>query len=210
MPQTITALKIQKRDKTRVNVYLDGEYAFAVSLNVALGLKKGQSLTPAEIADLKEAYDAQKAYDKALHFLGFRARSEQEVQAYLHGKGYTAQVIETTLSRLQGEGYLDDAEFARVWLSDRERLRPRGARALRYELRQKGVADSVIEETLADLDEQESAWAAIAPKLRQWRGLDWATFHKKATGFLSRRGFAYQTCQTTLEQAWERLQSDDL
>ncbi|MDM8527160.1 RecX family transcriptional regulator [Anaerolineales bacterium HSG24] len=208
MSNTITALRLQKKNKNRVNVFLDGEYRFALSFNAAATLKKGQELTEAEIAELTAEGEQHKLYEQALRYLGYRARSEGEMRQHLLGKGHAEALIEETIDRLREEGYLDDEAFARLWLANREQLRPRGARALRYELRQKGVNDTVIEHVLADLDEEHSAWAAIQPKLRQWRSLDWPTFQKKSMGFLNRRGFGYDVCRTICERGWTEIEQD--
>ncbi|MDM8530536.1 RecX family transcriptional regulator [Anaerolineales bacterium HSG25] len=208
MSNTITALRLQKKNKNRVNVFLDGEYRFALSFNAAASLKKGQELTEAEITELTAEGELHKLYEQALRYLGYRARSEGEMRQHLLGKGHAEQTVEETIDRLRGEGYVNDEEFARLWLADREQLRPRGARALRYELRQKGVNDAVIEQVLTDLDEEHSAWAAIQPKLRQWRALDWRSFQKKGMGFLSRRGFGYDVCRIVCERGWAEIEHE--
>lgn len=197
----ITALKIQKKNKERVNVFLDGEYAFAVSLTAALALKKGQQLTRSEISQLQHADQYSKAYDRALRYLGYRARSQQEVKRYLTEKEFDPKVVAATVERLLDQGYLDDLEFARSWLRDRARLRPRGARGLRYELRQKGVENDVIDQVLDGLDEEDAAWTAVQPKLARWLELDEQTFKRKLAGFLGRRGFNYDTIRSIGERA---------
>ncbi len=209
MAGTITALKIQKRSKERVNLFLDDEYSFSLALSLALQLKKGQYLSQAEIEQLKNKDERQKAYQNALHYLGFRARSQVEMERYLQGKQYSPDVIVTTVERLQQEQYLDDEAFAQAWLNNRERFRPRSGRAIRYELRQKGIADEVIETVLVDLDEDKLAWLALEPKLRQWQHLDEERFKKKVMGFLSRRGFNYHVTQAVFRRAWESLNSAD-
>lgn len=208
MAGTITALEIQKRNKERVNVYINGKYALAVTIAVAAGLRKGQQLSDAEIERLKEQDQRNKAYNHAIYFLGFRARSRAEMKDYLRGKKYPQTVVAEIIDRLAQEGYLDDTDFANTWVQERERFKPRGERALRYELRQKGVRDEAIEKALSQVDEDESAWRAIEGKLRQWRGLDEKTFTKKALGFLSRRGFGYQVARQAVERAWELLQDE--
>jgi len=205
MAGTITALKIQKRSKERVNLFLDDEYAFSVSLSVAATLKKEQYLSDADIEQLKDQYEQYKAYQHAVRFLSFRSRSQMEVESHLRDKDYAPDVISQTIERLTHEQYLDDEAFVRFWLEDRERFRPRGERGLRYELRQKGIADEVIDAVLADLDEDQLAWAAVEPKLRQWRQLDEANLKKKIFGFLNRRGFDYDVAQTVCRRAWESL-----
>ena len=202
MAGTITALKVQKRSKERVNVYLDDRYAFAVAVLVAATLKKGQYLTDPEIERLKNQDERNKAYHQAVRFLGFRARSQQELVRYLQEKGYAPVVVTDTIDRLLEEQYLDDEAFARFWLADRERFRPRGQQALRYELRQKGIANEVIETALADVDEANLAWTAVEQKLARWQGLSEEDFRKKVLGFLSRRGFTYEIAYQVVERAW--------
>ncbi len=209
MAGTITALKIQKRNKERVNLFLDDEYAFSLTVLLAATLKKGQYLSDAEIEQLKYSDERRKAYNHAIRFLGFRSRSQTEMERYLHDKGYSPDVVTDTVNRLLHEQYLDDEAFARSWLENRERFRPRGQQALRYELKQKGIADEVIETVLADLDEETLAWTAVEGKLRLWRNLEKVDFKKKVMGFLSRRGFDYEVSHRVLNRAWEWLHSSE-
>ena len=203
--QTITALTIQKRNKERVNLFLDGDYAFSLSLEVALGLKRGQGLSQSEIAALQHEDEILRAYHHALRLLGYRPRSQVEIQRRLQQKGYAPVAVGAALQRLIDRRYVDDEAFARYWLEQRQRNRPRGARAIGYELRQKGVDHDTINHVLHDVDEAASAWAAIEGKLNRWQGLDEATFRKKALGFLSRRGFGYAVVRGACQKAWETI-----
>jgi regulatory protein len=205
MAGIITALEVQKHNKERVNVFLDGQFALAVTIFVAATLRKGQYLSDAEIERLKQEDKRNKAYTHAIRFLGFRARSQAEMERYLRDKGYSAEVVAETVGRLIDEQYLDDEAFARFWLEDRERFRPRGEQALRYELRQKGIADEVIDTVLADLDEDELAWKAVERKLHSWRNLTGQDLRKKIVGFLSRRGFGYETANNVFNRARSSL-----
>ena len=113
------------------------------------------------------------------------------------------------VTRLQDERYLNDEEFVRFWLENRERFRPRGQRALRYELRQKGIGDELIDSLLTDLDEDELAWTAVEGKVAQWQNLDEATFKKKVLGFLSRRGFNHEVAHQAFDRAWTQVQKTE-
>jgi regulatory protein len=207
MTKTITALSVQKRNQDRINVFLDGEYAFSISLNAALSLKRGQKLSQVDIERLQREEDGFRAYNSALRFLGYRPRSRLEIERHLRQKGYESEAIDAAMARLVAQRYIDDEAFARSWLNHRERLRPRGARGLSYELRQKGIEREIINEVLTELDEEASAWAAIEGKRHRWRGLDQLAFRKKVTGFLSRRGFSYDIIRKTCQKAWEAMDS---
>lgn len=205
MDRIITALQLQKQNKERVNVFLDGEFAFALDLMLAAGLAKGQTLSPAEIEQLQHGDEERRAYASAVYFLGYRPRSRAEVEQNLREKKFSAPAIAAALQRLTDEQYLDDVAFAQYWRENREQFRPRSARALRYELRQKGVETEVIAEALVGLDEAASAWAALEPKLARWQTLAEAAFLQKAMNHLAQRGFAYSVARQAAKRGWTSL-----
>lgn len=194
----ITALVTQKKNKSRVNVFLDDEFAFAVTLNAALSLKKGQHLSDDRITSLKNADAIDKAYQQSLNYLSYRARSEAEVFRYLRKKAVSEEAISHVIDRLLRHGYLNDAAFGEQWVASRTRTKPKGARALRFELRQKGLADTDIEVAVANIDETALAWQAVENKLPRWLTLDVQARRKKITAFLGRRGFNYDVITVTL------------
>lgn len=193
MSGTITALVMQKRDHERVNVFLDGEYAFSLTLIEAAPLRKGQALSDDDISKLKAIDDRHKAFDRTVKFLASRPRSEREIRQKLQEKEYDDVVIDHVIKRLQTLGYVDDHEFARFWVRNREEFRPRGPMALRSELKQKGIPNPIIDEVLDDLDSVDSARRAAEKKLRSMRGLDRMKFRQRMGSFLGRRGFRYET-----------------
>ena len=205
---TITLLQMQKRNKERVNVFLDDEYAFAVGLDVALTLKKGQRLTEAQVEAFKQDGEADLAYQRAVRYLGMRPRSSAEIVTYLKRKEYDEAVVEVVVRKLHERGYLDDEVFARFWVDNRNRFRPRGAQALRHELRQKGVERETIDATLEEQDEDGAAWAAVEPKLDRWSGLEKFEFEQKVMTYLARRGFRFDVCRRAAGLAWEQLQAE--
>lgn len=126
---------------------------------VEAGLYTGQLLTVGRLAELKAGDQFQAHYARALNFLAVRPRSEAEVRRRLREKAVPPDTIDAICARLYRARYLDDAAFARYWLAERARTRPRGVRMLRGELRNKGVASAVIDEAVADF-EAEAAEAA--------------------------------------------------
>jgi regulatory protein len=196
----VTSLQAQKGKRDRINVFLDGEFAFAVSLMEAANLYKGQQL--------RREGEIHLAYVQSLRYLGYRPRSEAEVRRYLGEKGALPDVVDTVVERLTKAQYLNDEEFARYWVENRTRFRPRGVRALRYELRQKGLASEEIESAVEAQDEDAAAWSAIEGRIERWRGLDRMELRQKVAAFLSRRGFGYDVCKRAAERAWQSLYDD--
>jgi regulatory protein len=211
MAGTITALVAQKRNPDRVNVYLDGKFAFGLAAIEAIRLKRGQVLSDADIERLQTADDVEKAREKALRFLGNRPRSEWEVRQNLQKAGYEAGTIDRVLERLRGVGLVDDAAFVRYWLDNRAQFKPKGAMALRQELRLKGVEREVIDAVLAEsehADENAALQAALA-KADRYRQLPRPEFAQKLGAYLARRGFDYETVREAVNTAWQQLHADE-
>ncbi|WP_423226453.1 RecX family transcriptional regulator [Candidatus Amarolinea aalborgensis] len=198
--KTITALVFQKTARDRVNVFLDEVYAFGLAAILAAPLRVGQVLSEQEIDALRAADLEEHAWNLALKFLSFRPRSEVEIRRYLAGKGLDAAATDQIIERLVRLGYVDDQAFARAWVASRSLLRPKGPRALQYELRSKGVAPDVIEEALEDLAADEAAYAAVSKPAARWRALESSAFKQKVQAFLARRGFDYDIIQKTVER----------
>ncbi len=205
----VTALEIQKRDKERVNVYIDGEFAFGLNLLDAARLRKGQVLAEAEIAMLRDADAVVQAVNTAAHFLSYRPRSEQEIRRNLKEKETPSDVIDAAIEKMTTMGYLDDAAFARYWVDNRSQFKPLSHRALRQELRQKGLSDAVIDEALGELGESDLAYKAATTQLRKLRNRSVREFKTKMNAFLQRRGFSYSTTQDVVTRLIEALETDD-
>lgn len=209
MAGEITAMVVQKRNAERVNLFVAGEFACAISMEQALDLRKGQHLSDAELEELRAGGEANLAYQRALRYLGMRPRSIDEIAVYLQRKGYDETVVESILGKLKARGYVDDEAFARFWIENRNRFRPRGARALRHELRQKGVEGEVIDEALAEQDEEAAALAAVTSRAARYADLEYAEFEQKLMGMLARRGFGYAVCRRACKQAWDDLHGEE-
>jgi len=209
MAGTITRLAFQKHITDRVNVYLDGEYAFALPALAAAQLSMGEYLDDDAIARLHAQDDRQKAYDRALRYLSYRPRSQAEVRRNLLAAGLAADLVEATLARLAAQGYLNDAEFARFWVENRQQFRPKGGQALRGELRQRGVDSETVEAALTDLDAAASAYEAARPRAIRLAALaqaDPTVFRRKLGDFLLRRGFDYEVVKETVARLLRELQ----
>jgi regulatory protein len=209
MAGEVTALKAQKKNRDRVSVYLDGRFAFGLPAIVAASLRLGQHLSDPEIESLKEQGNVEKEYNQALNYLSYRPRSQAEVSTYLQKRGVPEIQIDIILDRLENVGLVDDAAFARYWVDNRERFRPRGLRGLRYELQTKGIDNEVIDEALASVDPSASAYRAAGKKAQQLRNLEESVFERRLVEYLARRGFAYDIAQEVARRHWQVLMAEE-
>lgn len=202
-PGEISMIVAQERVKkhlgARANVFIEGKFSFALSLDVVYkhGLKPGIVLDTVTLGDLLREDGEMKALTTAANFIGYRPRSKDEIRKRLERDEWSEEVIARVLERLENAKMLDDAQFAADWVGARERSKPRGARLLQQELRQKGVSKEEIEAVLPDADaEIENALAALRKVERKIEKYEGREQMQKAIESLARRGFGYGTAKT--------------
>ncbi len=205
----ITALKVQKRNPQRVNIYLDGVFVFGLARITAAWLQVGQELSDEKIAELLSADGSEVAFQKALRFLENRPRAEAEVRRRLREHKIPDEVIDPVIERLRRGGLIDDARFAKEWVENRSTFRPRGRRALAMEMRQRGLPGETIQEAITDVDEDALALQAARKQARKLQDLEWLDFRRKLSSFLARRGFSYATIAPVVTQTWTELEKPD-
>lgn len=206
----ITAIEPQQKNPQRVNIYLDGEFAFGLAAIVATWLKVGQEINEEKVARLKAEDEQEVTYQKALHFLSYRPRSAAEVHQNLVKRGIPETLAQEAVQRLQRAGLVNDEAFARAWAENRSAFRPRGRALLRLELRRKGLSDETVQSVLSEqADEETLALEAARKYVRRLAGLDWNEFRRKLGGFLARRGFSYTTLAPVVSEVWKEIQTAD-
>jgi regulatory protein len=206
----VTAIEPQQKYPQRVNIYLDGKFAFGLARLTAGWLKVGQELSAEKIAALLAEDESEAVYQKALHYLSFRQRSSAEVRQNLTKRNISEELIEETLNRLQSAGLVDDQAFARAWVENRNTFQPRSRSALRVELRRKGLSDETIQTVLNDqVDEEALAFEAARKYARRLAKLDRPSFNRKLSGFLARRGFSYTILSPVVSKVWKDVKTAD-
>jgi regulatory protein len=209
MGKTITAITAQKRDKKRVNIFFDGEFAFGISRIVAAWLQVGQNLTDEQISKLISEDQDEAAYQRAIKLITYRDRSIAEIRQSLHQKQIPEEIIENVINRLGENGLLDDKRFANLWIENRNEFRPRSHRMLALELRKKGISEDIISQVLENTTaDEELAHKAAQKQIRRYKTLEWQDFRRKLGSFLARRGFSYETVDLTVHQIWAEYRSE--
>jgi len=209
----ITTLQPQANNPERVNIFVDGQFLQGANalLVYQMGLATGQELTQEQLTQLRDEEILQKAVDRALNFLSFRPRSRAEVRRYLKGKAVEPEVIEAVMQRLDRLELVNDRDFASFWIENREQFSPRGAQALKNELRMKGVQRDIIDELVSGEQDEDLAMQVARKKalsLIQQPNIDYATFYRRLGSFLQRRGFDYEITSRMVKTLWKDLRSD--
>lgn len=139
-----------------------------------------------------------------LNQLEHAPRTRSELAAVLRKKGIGDEVAEQVLSRFAEVGMIDDALFAQLWVSSRQRNKGLAGRALSQELRRKGVDDDAIADALATIApelELATARSLVDRRLSATTGLPRQTRVRRLTGMLARKGYPAGTAFRVVKQA---------
>ncbi len=202
----ITKIEQQKKDARRYAIFLDGEFAFGLheSLLLQSGLHTGDTITGAEVGELKYADEEFRAKEAAYTLLQYRERSVAELRGRLRKKGYPGAVVASVLETLEEKGYLNDREFALKYAEDQLTRKNIGPIRLRTELAKKQVGEAIIDQVVEEIyqkyDVMELAVRAARKKIRILQGKDYETSYRRLTGYLNRRGFSWDVISQVVQQ----------
>ena len=211
MLKTITALKVQKRNPNRVNIFLDDEFAFGLYLFTAACLKVGQKISQNLIEKLQEDDQIEAGYQKALRFISYKPRTKADIQKKLLESGFDKESISIVIKRLIEKGYLDDHLYAKNWIENRSVFRPRSHKLFTWELRNKKVSEEIISEVVGNaVPDEQLALLAAEKYARRLSGCEKDVFIRRLSGYLNRRGFSYSIVKPLVIETWEKLRQSKL
>ena len=201
----ITAIRVGKGRGKRVNVFLDGKFAFSLEAEVAVreGLQVDQELSASQTEALARSDHFHRCLNAAVHYLSYRPRSESEIRGRLQRRGFDGDSVEAVIARLKEQGLVDDVAFAQFWKDNRQSFSPRSRWLTRLELRQKGVANDIIDQVVDAVDDADSAYRAALSKARSLPFSDYQSFRRRLGEYLKRRGFGYEVINQTIGRMWK-------
>ena len=201
----ITAIT-KERGRLRIVVNEDSEVLVPVSLFRERPLSVGDAIDMEEYDQWLLLRQYRHALDRAVAFLAGRARSRREMEERLLRSGYRPCTVEIVLFKLEKEGLLDDADFARQWVSARS-ARRMGRGRIAQELRRKGVSAQEAEEALESLSEEEQLEGAMLlvekALLRASSGEEPRKTAARITAMLARRGYGYDVAREAISRLME-------
>lgn len=219
---TVTKLTPGVRDPNRVNVFLDGHFAFSLDVTqvIDLEVKVGLKVTNERLKELRKASEFGKLYQRSLEWVLTRPHSVRETRDYLRRRQikrrqlnrkrereekkplaeFDDELLELVLARLIEKKYVDDRKFAEFYVENRYVRKGISHKRLRAEMRNKGVDTEVITAALQKIprDEDEEIVKVINKKRKKYNDF-------QLVGYLVRQGFNFQKAK----DAVERLKEND-
>ena len=137
----------------------------------------------------------QRARNVLLFQLSKSAKSSKELSDILLKREIPPEIGEPIIQRFIEVGLIDDLAAAQSLVNHR-RGQFKSKRVIAYELKQKGLEQSVIEQATDELTEsdQEIANQAALKRIRSLRNLEEPVIRRRLKGYLQRRGFAGEIC----------------
>ncbi|MDC4241070.1 recombination regulator RecX [Clostridium tertium] len=192
----ITKIEVQKRNKERVNIYIDNEYSFSLSTELVYkeGLKTNENIDLEKIKSIAKEDDYIKCKNAALKIVEKSYKSEKELKDKLLLKGYDNLTIDKTLNFLKEYNFLSDTNYVKMYVKDKSRLQ--GKKKIKYDLTKKGINDNLIEEEISNIDEDEEREVAYNMALKKYNVLskresDKYKLSQKIYRFLLSKGYDY-------------------
>ena len=212
--KVITKIGRQKNNPERYNIYLNDEYAFAVdeSTLIKFGLMKGKTLEQFDIDEIAYEDEIAKAFNKALHFLSFQMRSEYEVKKKLLDAGHGEAVVLEAIRKLENLGFLNDATYSKALLETKKRTMKKGPRAIRQDLKKKGIDKSLQDEVLETFTYEEQLDIAMQLAEKEVRAGNRKTptqVKQKIQDVLMRKGYSFSIVSDVLERIKLEREEDE-
>lgn len=192
----ITKIEVGKRNKERVNIYIDEEYAFSISAELVYkeNLKVKDKIDVDSLKKLADEDNYLKCKNSALRTIEKTYKSEKELRDKLSLKGYEDHIIKRTMDFLREYNLLDDTNYAKMYVKDR--AKNQGKKKIKYALLQKGIDENVIEDELEKLNNDEIRSLVYDMALKKYnilkkRESDSYKLSQKLYRFLMGKGYDY-------------------
>ncbi|HNR53351.1 MAG TPA: RecX family transcriptional regulator [Candidatus Dojkabacteria bacterium] len=202
----ITALETQKRDNSRLNMYIDENFFCGISLNVVakFGIYQGKELSDNELNEILNAELRERFFDRAVSFLVRSPKTEFQVRRYLRdlafkkkGKWFKeiskediSAIEDFVIKKLLEYEYLNDEKYAQLFVEDRIKNKPRGKNILYGELISKGVSKDIVEKVLGEMLGDEYA-ILVSTYKKRFKDESISFEDRKKIDFLRRKGFSW-------------------
>lgn len=201
----ITKIEIQKRNKERVNLFLDGEYAFSISIELVYkdDLKTNDEIDSEKLKTVAEHDSLIRCKESALRSIERSYKTEKEVRDKLKLKGYEDNAIDKSIEFLKEYNFVNDNNYTKAFIS--YKLKSEGSQKIKYSLIKKGISKEIIDEELSNLNkenEKDTATTIAKKKLAiiKKKENDNYKISSKLYRYLISKGYAYDVTNDVVKE----------
>jgi len=205
-------LQLRQGDaKGRVIVIFDDGTHFEINREIVekAGICVGREIDPDNLESSVKEDNFEKCYEAGLHFLEYRARSEEELRRHLLLKRkFDSESVARSIIKLKEVNLINDGAFAESWTKDRISFKPKSRLMIKRELLQKGVDHETASKVTDDIDDGENAYNAGIKKAKLIRNLEYPEFYKRLAAYLGRRGYSGDVVHGAVTRLWGYIRED--
>lgn len=211
----VTNIEVQKKNKERVSVFIDGHYGFSLHAEFIYkyNIKVGMDLEPSFINEIAKAEEQKKANNYALTLLSKSFKTEKQIKDKMKTKGFEEEYINKAIDMMKDYGYINDTRYATSYVSDTVAFTKMGKNKIKNKLYEKGVNKDTINDVLNELvdDEQqfEAALVIASKKFKSLKDIDKHKKNQKLISFLQYRGFSFDIIKKVLNELNSDFFDDD-
>lgn len=193
----ITKIEIQKRNKEKVNIYVDDKYSFSLTLNGLIDskIKEKDEITQEKIEQLKIEDSPKLAALQAINIISYSMKTEKELRQKLSTKGFSDNAINYAVDKMKSYGYIDDENYVTSYIKTRAIPQGWGENKIISNLLKKGVDISIIKEKISELysddEKKESILNVASTYLAKIPKEEYLKKKQKLYRYLASKGYSY-------------------
>ncbi|MCY6354976.1 recombination regulator RecX [Clostridium sp. ZS2-4] len=205
MEKTITKIETQKKNKNRVNVFLDDEFAFSCSAELVYyhNLKRNKKINMELFKEIIREDNYLKAKNSALRIIEKTYKTEREMFEKLVTLGYDEKTSSRVMKFLKEYSFVDDNKYADMFIRDKSLLW--GKSKIRYALLKKGISEEIVENGLSEITYDMEVISAVKLAEKRYNTIiksesNMYKIYKKLGDYLASRGYEYNIINTVLNR----------
>lgn len=199
----ITKIELQKRNKNRVNVFIDEEYAFACSCELIFShsLKTGQCIDVQYTKEIVEEDNYISAKNHALKYIERSIKTEKEIKDKLSQKEYSEYTINRVMDFLRQYNFASDERYAEMYIKEKAKIN--GKNKIKFQLLKKGIREELVKEKIEHITNEEDRAYFLAEKkykILLKNETNTEKLCKKLSNYLLRIGFDYSDIKVVINK----------
>lgn len=209
----ITKIEVGKRNKERVNVYIDEEYAFSINMELVykFGLKEKQQIDKERLLEIAISENLSKCKEIALNTVERSYKTEKEMRDKLFLKDFDEDTVEKTIEFLKEYKFIDDSKFVKMYVKDH--IKNQGQNKIKYTLMQKGIDKTLIDEALEEIDRDDELNCAFTLCEKKYLSIakredDDFKIKNKVIRYLLGRGYNYDIAKECIREVYLKYKGD--